>query len=72
VSFYLVGVLGLAVSLFLLLLFVEWLSYDKQIAKIISIIVVALIQYLLNKHLTFSDLLFHAEDSNINNKNKND
>ena len=48
-----IGIGGLVVSSLLLYLFVEFWSIDKTLSKIISLVVVVLIQYLLNKYITF-------------------
>lgn len=53
ISFYLVGLLGLVISSGLLILLVEAARLDKSIAKVISIIFVAMIQFVLNKTITF-------------------
>ncbi|KKR22175.1 MAG: hypothetical protein UT50_C0001G0087 [Candidatus Moranbacteria bacterium GW2011_GWA2_39_41] len=52
-SFYTIGLVGLFISSGLLIVMIEWLSYNKLVAKIISIIVIALIQFSLNKFITF-------------------
>lgn len=53
-AFYLIGMTGLVVSSALLVLFIEKLLIDKMMAKVITIVVVASIQYLLNKHISFN------------------
>jgi putative flippase GtrA len=52
-SFYLIGLFGLIISTGLLFILIEGLSYNKPLAKILSIIVIALIQFSLNKFITF-------------------
>ena len=51
--FYAVGLLGLLVSEILLDIMVNAYSVEKLIAKIVTIIVVALMQFILNKFITF-------------------
>lgn len=53
VSFYLVGLLGLAISSGLLIALVEISQLDKSAAKIVAIVVVAVFQFILNKTITF-------------------
>jgi len=52
-SFYAVGLLGLAISEGLLSLLVNGFSIEKLVAKAITIFVVALLQFILNKFITF-------------------
>lgn len=52
-SFYLVGLFGLLISFVILFAMVELLHYNEQIIKIVSIVIIALIQFLLNKFITF-------------------
>lgn len=51
--FYSVGVLGLAFSEFLLDLMVNHFNVEKLVAKLVTIIVVALLQFIMNKFITF-------------------
>lgn len=51
--FYAVGLFGLLVSEILLDLMVNTYSVEKLIAKIVTIIVVALLQFIMNKFITF-------------------
>ncbi len=53
VSFYLIALIGMAISTGLLALFIDVLKLDSMISKLISILIVALIQYFFNKKLTF-------------------
>lgn len=53
IFFYLVGLLGLAISSGLLIALVEISRLDKSVAKIVSIVVIAIIQFILNKTITF-------------------
>lgn len=52
-SFYTIGLIGLVISSGLLYVFVDCLSLNKIIAKIITIVLVALIQFILNSRVTF-------------------
>lgn len=51
--FYAIGLLGLAVSEILLDLMVNRFGVEKLIAKLVTIVVVALLQFVLNKFITF-------------------
>ncbi len=53
VSFYFVGLLGLAISSLMLFVMIDILNYDKSFSKIVSIVVIAFIQFFLNKFITF-------------------
>ncbi len=53
VSFYAIGFTGLALSSLLLYLGIELLQMDNLIVKIISVFVVAAVQFTLNKLVTF-------------------
>lgn len=52
-SFYTVGLLGLAVSEGLLFLMVNYFGIEKIVSKLITVVVVALLQFVLNKFITF-------------------
>lgn len=52
-SFYTVGLVGLGISELMLYLMVTVASWDELICKLISIVVVALVQFILNKYITF-------------------
>ena len=52
-SFYAVGLVGLGVSEGMLYLMVTKGGWNEIVCKLISIVVVALIQFLLNKYITF-------------------
>jgi len=52
-SFYLVGMTGLGLSSLLLWLMVDMAGWNKLICKLITIVFVSLMQFLLNKHITF-------------------
>lgn len=52
-SFYCVGLLGLGVSAFLLWLMVGLLAWNELIAKLLIIFIVTIIQFTLNKFVTF-------------------
>lgn len=51
--FYLIGLTGLGISTALLYTLVETLAVNKIISKLLTIIVVALVQFCLNKFITF-------------------
>ena len=53
VSFYTVGLVGLGISELLLFLMVTIGGMNELVCKLISIVVVALIQFGLNKYITF-------------------
>jgi len=52
-SFYTIGLIGLGISELMLYLMVTVGEMNELICKLISIVVVALIQFLLNKYITF-------------------
>jgi putative flippase GtrA len=52
-SFYLIGLIGLLLSSFLLWLMVTRWGWDKIYAKLLTIFVVAVVQFLFNKYITF-------------------
>lgn len=51
--FFLVGMFGLGISSFILFILVENLFTSETTAKLIAIVIVSLIQFLLNKFVTF-------------------
>ena len=53
VSFYLVGLIGLGISSLMLYTMVGLAGWNEMVCKLISIVVVALIQFILNKFITF-------------------
>lgn len=52
-SFYAVGLVGLGISELMLYLMVTKGGWNEIVCKLISIVVVALIQFFLNKYITF-------------------
>lgn len=52
-SFYTVGIVGLGISTIMLWLMVDMAQWNEIVCKLITIVVVALVQFLLNKHITF-------------------
>ena len=52
-SFYFIALLGMGISTALLALFIDGLKMDSMVSKFISVFVVAICQYFLNKKLTF-------------------
>lgn len=57
VSFYLVALVGMGVSSLLLALMISIMRMDAMIAKVITIFIVAVIQYFVNKKVTFGQKL---------------
>lgn len=51
--FFLIGLLGLILSSYLLYLFIEIAKLDKIEAKLSSIILVIIVQFILNNYITF-------------------
>ena len=51
--FYSIGLIGLLLSSVLLKLLIEYFDWNEIYAKLLSIIVVAVVQFLLNKYITF-------------------
>ena len=52
-SFYTVGLIGLGISELMLYLMVAMGGWNELACKLLSIVVVALVQFLLNKYITF-------------------
>lgn len=52
-SFYAVGLTGLGMSSLMLWLMVDKASWDELICKLITIVIVSLMQFILNKYITF-------------------
>ena len=52
-SFYMVGLMGLGISECMLFLMVTQGEWNEIISKLISVVVVALVQFVLNKYITF-------------------
>lgn len=52
-SFYVVGLVGLGISELMLFCMVTVGGWNELICKLLSIVVVALVQFLLNKYITF-------------------
>lgn len=57
-SFYLIGLLGLTISEGLLHLMVSSLEVNEIFSKLITVIVVAIIQFVLNKIVTFKKVSY--------------
>ena len=53
VSFYVVGLIGLGISELMLYVMVTIGGWNELLCKLISVVVVALIQFVLNKYITF-------------------
>ena len=54
-SFYAVGLTGLGMSSLMLWLMVENAGWNELVCKLITIVVVSLMQFLLNKYITFKN-----------------
>jgi len=52
-SFYAVGLTGLGMSSFMLWLMVDKAGWDELVCKLITIVFVSLMQFCLNKYITF-------------------
>ena len=52
-SFFSIGYIGLCISMLIMYVFVERLNFDEIIIKVVSIVVVAMIQFILNKLITY-------------------
>ena len=53
VIFLIIGLAGLLLSNLVLYSCIEWMVLDKLVSKLLSIILVALFQFVLNKYITF-------------------
>ena len=53
VIFLIIGLAGLLLSNMVLYGCIEWMGIDKLVSKLLSIILVALFQFVLNKYITF-------------------
>ena len=63
ISFYLVGLAGLGLSELLIYLLTDQLRWNHLIAKLLTIVVVALFQFCLNKLITFNRLKLVGNES---------
>lgn len=54
-SFYIVGLIGLGISSLLLYLLVDIASLNELVCKLLTIVLVAIIQFILNKFITFNN-----------------
>ena len=52
-SFYAVGLMGLGISELMLYLMVTVGGWNEVLCKLLSIVIVALVQFVLNKYITF-------------------
>lgn len=55
ISFYLVAIVGMAISSGLLAIMIDGMGIGSMYAKFISVVIVAIFQYFLNKKLTFAE-----------------
>ena len=53
VSFYAVGLTGLGMSSLMLWLMVDKAGWNELVCKLITIVIVSLMQFILNKYITF-------------------
>lgn len=53
IVFYMVGLAGLGISELLIYVMADILGWDHIVAKLITVVVVALFQFVLNKFITF-------------------
>jgi putative flippase GtrA len=53
ISFYSIGLIGLGITLGIFYVFVDLLKFNTNLIKILSIIFVVLVQYNLNKKISF-------------------
>ena len=51
--FLVIGLAGLMLSNLILYGCIEWIGLDKLLSKLLSIVLVALFQFILNKYITF-------------------
>ena len=54
-SFYIVGLIGLGISSLLLYLLVDMANLNELVCKLLTIVLVAIIQFILNKFITFKN-----------------
>lgn len=52
-SFYMVGLSGLALTIFIFFIFIDLLKWNTNLVKVTSIVFVVAMQYTLNKNLSF-------------------
>ena len=52
-SFYLIAIIGMTISTGILAFLIDGLKLDSMIAKLIAVFIVAILQFFLNKKLTF-------------------
>lgn len=55
ISFYTVGAIGMGLSTLILHIFVTELGFSKTIVKLLSLVVVVIVQYTLNKAISFRE-----------------
>ncbi|MBQ7191819.1 MAG: GtrA family protein [Paludibacteraceae bacterium] len=55
-TFYIVGLTGLGISTLLLWIMVDTAHWNEILCKLITIIAVALVQFILNKYITFKTI----------------
>ncbi|MBN2461366.1 MAG: GtrA family protein [Candidatus Cloacimonetes bacterium] len=55
ITFLMIGLAGLVISSVMVTLFIEQMAIDKITAKVYSIVFVVIIQFLLNKFITFRE-----------------
>jgi putative flippase GtrA len=55
ISFYLIAIVGMILSSGLLAMMIDGFKMDSMVSKMISVLIVAVFQYFLNKKLTFGE-----------------
>ena len=64
-SFYLVGLIGLGLSELLIYLLTDIAEWHYLAAKLLTVIVVALLQFVLNKFITFNKKKLSGDEDNV-------
>lgn len=54
--FFSIGIIGLLISSLLIYIFVDFMNWNKSYAKLLTIFIVSIIQFLLNKKITFKTI----------------
>ncbi len=62
ISFYGIGILGLTLTLVIFVVFVDLFTYNANFIKLISIIIVVIVQYTLNKNISFKENLLYSRE----------
>ncbi|MEA1980494.1 MAG: GtrA family protein [candidate division Zixibacteria bacterium] len=54
-SFYIIGFVGIGISTALIYISVEFIGIPVLISKIIAVVIVVILQYIANRHITFKN-----------------